>query len=169
MRPHSAGRSHHKFNTNTRDTTIMNDEGMADRRYRNRGRPGFAPRAAAMRVAVIGALAWGLGACASGPSSSMFVDPAMYELYSCKQLGVARRVTNDRVTELERLMAKAETGAAGSLVSRTSVIAAKPTAPIGSAHHDPKRCSTPPPAEFRPDVRDYRYSKSLPCGHVKVQ
>lgn len=47
----------------------------------------------------------------------MFVDPAMYDLYNCKQLATARAVSNNRVVELERLMAKAETGAAGSLVS----------------------------------------------------
>ncbi len=47
----------------------------------------------------------------------MFVDPATYELYSCQQLGAARRSSNDRIVELERLMAKAETGAGGALVS----------------------------------------------------
>ena len=47
----------------------------------------------------------------------MFVDPAMYDLYNCQQLATARTNSNNRVVELERLMAKAETGAAGSLVS----------------------------------------------------
>jgi len=47
----------------------------------------------------------------------MFVDPAMYDLYNCHQLGTARKTSNDRVVELERLIAKAESGAAGSLVS----------------------------------------------------
>lgn len=80
----------------------------------------FAPRGllmAAARLAVAGALAAGLGACASGASSSMFVDPAMYDLYNCQQLATARTNSHNRVVELERLMAKAETGAAGSLVS----------------------------------------------------
>lgn len=72
---------------------------------------------AAPRVAAIGFLAMGLGACAGGASSSLFVDPATYELYSCQQLATARKSTHDRVVELEGLMAKAETGAAGSLVS----------------------------------------------------
>jgi hypothetical protein len=72
---------------------------------------------AAARLAVAGSLAAGLGACASGASSSMFVDPAMYDLYNCQQLATARTNSNNRVVELERLMAKAESGAAGSLVS----------------------------------------------------
>lgn len=71
----------------------------------------------AARFAAIGALAAGLGACASGASSSVFVDPATYDLYNCQQLATARTNSNNRVVELERLMAKAESGAAGSLVS----------------------------------------------------
>ena len=47
----------------------------------------------------------------------MFVDPAAYDLYNCQQLGTARRTANNRVTELEGLMAKAETGAGGALMS----------------------------------------------------
>ncbi|MCR6736623.1 MAG: hypothetical protein NVV83_22185 [Afipia sp.] len=107
--------AHHKFNTKTRNTTFMDHEWMTDRRDRNRDRQGL--RAAVSRFAVVGVLAAGLGACASGPSSSVFVDPATYELYNCQQLGAARKRSNDRVVELEGLMAKAETGAGGSLVS----------------------------------------------------
>jgi hypothetical protein len=47
----------------------------------------------------------------------MFVDPAKYSLYNCEQLAKARIGADARVVELERLMAKAETGAAGQLVS----------------------------------------------------
>jgi hypothetical protein len=111
---------HHKFNTKTRNTTFMDHEWMTNRRDRNRDRQYVVPRglrAAGSRFAVVGVLAAGLGACASGPSSSMFVDPATYELYNCQQLGTARKRSNDRVVELEGLMAKAETGAGGSLVS----------------------------------------------------
>jgi hypothetical protein len=117
MKLHSAGKPHHKFNTNTRDTTRMADKGMTDRRFRGWRGPGPAARIAVLRLAAVGTLAWGLGACASGPSSSVFVDPATYELYNCKQLGTARTSPNNRVIELEGLMAKAESGAAGSLVS----------------------------------------------------
>lgn len=73
------------------------------------------------RVALLGALAIGLGACAGGGGStfgsSVFVDPSKYDLYSCQQLLQARKDTNSRVVELEGLMAKAETGAGGPLIS----------------------------------------------------
>lgn len=89
-----------------------------DRTWR-RGAGG--PFAVVARLAVAGALAAGLGACAGGMGTSIgtsvFVDPAKYELYNCQQLVSTRKDINDRVIELERLMAKAETGAAGSLVS----------------------------------------------------
>lgn len=62
-------------------------------------------------------LATGLAGCAGGASSSLFVDPAHYDLYDCKQLGVARKAVGDRMAELEGLMAKAESGAAGALAS----------------------------------------------------
>ena len=76
----------------------------------------------ALRVALLGAVAMSLGACASsgGDSpfgSSVFVDPSKYDLYNCQQLATARKVTDDRVVELEGLMAKAESGAGGTLVS----------------------------------------------------
>lgn len=72
---------------------------------------------AGLKLAAIGFVAITLGGCASGASSSMFVDPAKYSLYNCQQLATARVSANARVVELERLMAKAETGAAGSVVS----------------------------------------------------
>lgn len=78
-------------------------------------------RAAGLRLAMLGALALGLGACASGGGSpfgsSVFVDPSKYDLYNCQQLATARKAADDRVVELEGLMAKAETGAGGALVS----------------------------------------------------
>lgn len=98
----------------------MMDECMVDGRDDNRAGRNFTPRrllTAAARLAAIGALAVGLGACASGASSSVFVDPAMYDLYNCQQLATARTNSNNRVVELERLMAKAESGAGGALVS----------------------------------------------------
>ncbi len=77
---------------------------------------------AAVSFAMLGALAIGLGACASGGGSStfgssVFVDPSKYDLYNCQQLHTARTVSNNRVIELEGLMAKAESGAGGTLVS----------------------------------------------------
>ncbi len=71
---------------------------------------------AVLKLSAVGLVAAVLGGCASA-GSSVFVDPAKYSLYNCQQLGSARVAANARVVELERLMAKAETGAAGQLVS----------------------------------------------------
>jgi len=49
--------------------------------------------------------------------STFFVDPARYDLYDCKQLATARKSFTERLDELKRLMAKAETGAGGAVVS----------------------------------------------------
>ncbi len=50
-------------------------------------------------------------------SSTFFVDPSRYDLYDCRQLADVRKQMLDRVDELKRLMAKAESGAGGSVVS----------------------------------------------------
>jgi hypothetical protein len=71
---------------------------------------------ASLKLVAAGFVVFALGGCAS-TGSSMFVDPAKYALYDCQQLVNARAQANTRVAELERLMAKAETGAAGGLVS----------------------------------------------------
>lgn len=49
--------------------------------------------------------------------ATFFVDPARYDLYDCKQLAVVRQQQSDKIDELKRLMAKAETGTGGSVVS----------------------------------------------------
>jgi hypothetical protein len=109
---------HHKFNTKTGNTTRMTHERTVESENCDHARR----RVASLRLAMVGALAIGLGACASGGGSSpfgssVFVDPSKYDLYSCQQLATARKAANDRVVELEGLMAKAETGAGGTLVS----------------------------------------------------
>jgi hypothetical protein len=109
---------HHKFNTKTGNTTRMKDQQTVENVNYDHARW----QRASLRLAVLGVLATGLGACASGGGgstfgSSVFVDPSKYDLYNCQQLATARKGTNDRVVELEGLMAKAETGAGGTLVS----------------------------------------------------
>ncbi|NGX96769.1 MAG: hypothetical protein G4V63_16610 [Candidatus Afipia apatlaquensis] len=106
----------------TRNTTHMEHEWMLKGLNRSHARQQAAGGlSAALRMAVLGAVAMGLGACASpgegGFGSSVFLDPAKYELYNCQQLLTARKSTNDRIVELEGLMAKAETGAGGALIS----------------------------------------------------
>jgi len=75
------------------------------------------PRAAAA-LALLG-LGIGLGGCAemSDSMTSAFADPAKYDLYECKQLEAERKTLAARGAELQGLMAKAETGAAGPLVA----------------------------------------------------
>src|SRR5690242_18617754 len=78
-------------------------------------------RAGSRAAAVLGALALGatLSGCAGvgDTMSTAFADPAKYELYDCKQLEVERRRLANAIAENQGLMAKAETGVAGSVVS----------------------------------------------------
>jgi hypothetical protein len=66
---------------------------------------------------VLLALGAGLSGCASigDNMSSAFADPARYDLYECKQLQPERDRLAARAAELQGLMAKAETGVAGSV------------------------------------------------------
>ena len=60
-----------------------------------------------------------LAGCSSAAmdESTFFVDPARYDLYDCRQLADVRKAQSNKVDELERLMAKAQTGAGGAVVS----------------------------------------------------
>jgi hypothetical protein len=60
-----------------------------------------------------------LGGCAgmSDGMSEAFADPAKYELYNCKQLQDERAVLKSRMSEIQGLMAKADTGTGGFVVS----------------------------------------------------
>jgi hypothetical protein len=49
--------------------------------------------------------------------TTFFVDPARYDLYDCRQLAEVRKTQSSKVDELERLMAKAQTGTGGAVVS----------------------------------------------------
>jgi hypothetical protein len=79
-----------------------------------------APRAATL-VLLLG-FGVGMGGCANMSDSltSAFADPAKYDSYDCKQLQVARKALAIRSAELQGLMAKADTGVAGSVVSEVA-------------------------------------------------
>jgi len=64
----------------------------------------------------------GLAGCASmgDNMSSAFADPAKYDLYECKHLQPERERLAARAAELQGLMAKAETGVAGSVVAEVA-------------------------------------------------
>ena len=68
------------------------------------------------------ALGGGLSGCASvGDNiSSAFADPAKYDLYECKHLEPERKALAARAATQEGLMAKAETGVAGSVVAEVA-------------------------------------------------
>ncbi len=65
------------------------------------------------------ALCPALAGCAgmSDTMSTAFADPAKYDLYDCKQLEIERKSLAGRSAELQGLMAKAETGTGGVVVS----------------------------------------------------
>ena len=107
------------------------------------------PRAAlAAALAVLGA---GFSGCAqmSDGMSTAFADPAKYELYDCKQLEAERKNLATRTTDLQGLMAKAETGAAGPVVAelayRNEYIAVRGQAKFAEEawQRDKCRASTP--------------------------
>src|SRR5947209_4910820 len=65
------------------------------------------------------ALGAALAGCAgvSDTISPAFVDPARYELWDCKQLAPERKGLVKRIEDIDRLMAKAETGTGGVVVA----------------------------------------------------
>ena len=73
-------------------------------------------------AAVLLALAGVVSGCAemSDAISPAFADPAKYDLYDCKQLEPERVALATRSADLQRLMAKAETGVAGSVVAEVA-------------------------------------------------
>jgi hypothetical protein len=115
----------------------------------------FAAAAVALLVAAIG-----LGGCAgmSDGMSTAFADPAQFDLYECKQLDTSRKALAVRTAELQGLMAKAETGAAGVVVAelayRNEYIAVRGQAKFAEEAWQRNRChnAAPPPAAPVPPV-----------------
>src|SRR6266852_734037 len=94
----------------------------------------------------------GLSGCAdmSDSLTTAFADPAKYELYDCKQLETERKTLANRAAELQGLMAKAETGVAGSVVSelayRNDYVAVRGQAHFAEEAWRKNRCHESPPA-----------------------
>ena len=112
------------------------------------------PRAAA--AAALFALGSGLAGCASiGETvTPAFADPAKYDLYECKQLEPERKTLANRAAELQGLMAKAETGAAGSVVAelayRNEYIAVRGQAKFADEAWRRNKCHETTPAAGAP-------------------
>ena len=95
-----------------------------------------------------------LSGCASMGEgmTSAFADPAKYQLYDCKQLETERKRLAVAIAENQGLMAKAETGVAGAVVSelayRNENIALRGQMTFANEAWRKNRCreSTPAPA-----------------------
>jgi hypothetical protein len=116
-------------------------------------------------------LLFGLGVALSGCAevsdsalSQAFADPAKYELYDCKQLETERKALGLRVADLQALMAKAETGVAGSVVSelayRNDYIAVRGQMRFADeawrknrCHETPASAAATPVGPVRPDIK----------------
>ena len=130
--------------------------------------PGL-PRAA-------GSLLWlALGLMLSGCAdmgdtvSTAFADPAKYELYDCKQLESERKNLATQAANLQALMAKAETGVGGSVVSelayRNDYIAVRGQQRFAEEAWRRNKCregavSTTPAPPTRPDIKPAPPSRS---------
>jgi hypothetical protein len=114
----------------------------------------LSPRAVAAMTLL--ALGIGLGGCAdmSDGMLSAFADPAKYDLYECKQLEPERKSLATRAAELQGLMAKAETGAAGTVVGelayRNEYIAVHAQAKLAEEAWRRNKCHDTPPATTAP-------------------
>jgi hypothetical protein len=112
------------------------------------------PRAASAVVLLV--LGVALNGCASvGDSVSLaFADPAKYDLYDCKQLETERKSLAKRATDLQGLMAKAETGVAGPVVAelayRNEYIAVRGQTRLADEAWQRNKCNDTPPAADAP-------------------
>jgi hypothetical protein len=112
------------------------------------------PRAAA--VSALLSLATALCGCAQigDTMSSAFSDPAKYDLYDCKQLETERKVLANRAAELQGLMAKAETGVGGAVVSelayRNDYISTRSQQKLAEEAWRSNKCHETPPAAPAP-------------------
>ncbi|MDB5616051.1 twin-arginine translocation pathway signal [Tardiphaga sp.] len=108
------------------------------------------------RAAVV-ALGIGLAGCAGlGDSfvSGAFVDPAKYDLYDCKQLENERKAQAARTADLQGLIDKAQTGAAGTVVGeavyRNDYISARASAKLAEEAWQRGKCTETAPAIVAP-------------------
>ena len=125
------------------------------------------------------ALGAGLSGCAgmSDTIAPAFADPAKYDLYDCKQLEPERKGLANRSAELQGLMAKAETGVAGPVVSelayRNEYIAVRGQSKLAEEAWQKNRCKDakpeaklePPVVAPAPMIRGARSSKSGSSVH----
>ncbi len=109
--------------------------------------------AVALLALVFGATLSGCADMSEGMTSA-FADPAKYELYDCKQLEPERKNLANRAAELQGLIAKAQTGVAGSVVGelayRNEYIAVRGQAKNAEEAWQRNKCHETPPAAAKP-------------------
>lgn len=114
------------------------------------------PRAAAIAPWMLAlTLSLGLGGCASSVSEMgdnmtlAFADPAKYDYYDCKLLETERKSLKTRIEDIERLMAKAQTGVAGPVVAelayRNDYLALRGQARLAEKAWQRNNCHDSPP------------------------
>jgi len=112
-----------------------------------------------------------LSGCADMGDSmtAAFADPAKYELWDCKQLEPERKRLADRAAELQGLMAKAETGAAGPLVAemayRNEYLTVRGQAHFAEEAWRKNNCHETPPAPAAPPAKPAARSKTGSAVH----
>jgi hypothetical protein len=115
------------------------------------------------------ALGAGLSGCAEmgDGMSSAFADPARYDLYECKQLEPERKKLAERAAELQGLMAKAETGVGGSVVSelayRNEVIATRGQTKLAEEAWRRNKCH-----ESKPEPKPTSAAPAVPSAPTPV-
>jgi hypothetical protein len=123
-------------------------------------------RLRAAAAAALLALGVGLCGCANMGDTmvSAFADPAKYEFFDCKQLEAERKSLATRGADLQRLMAKAETGVAGSVVSelayRNDYIAVRGQAKFADEAWQRNKCVAS--IQARPDIPSGPATSSAP-------
>jgi hypothetical protein len=111
----------------------------------------------APRQALAGAVLLSLGGLIAGCAdvgdgvTSVFADPAKYNLYDCKQLEVERKVLVNRLAELQGLINKAQTGIGGPVIAevayRNDYIATRGQAKNAEEAWVLNKCRETPPAK----------------------
>ena len=119
---------------------------------------------------------FGLAGCAgmNDTMTSAFADPAKYDYYDCKLLEGERKSLKTRIEDLERLMAKAQTGAGGAVVAelayRNDYIALRGQARLADKAWQRNNCHDSPPT---PDATSATATPTSPAkgkgGHSSTK
>jgi hypothetical protein len=111
----------------------------------------------ALTHALAGAVLLSLGGLLAGCAdvgdgvTSVFADPAKYNLYDCKQLEAERKALVNRLAELQGLINKAQTGIGGPVVAevayRNDYVATRGQAKNAEEAWVLNKCRETPPAK----------------------